>query len=146
MRTRSQQLGDAFVQLADNALASGDLPILRTVKPHVVVTIDIEDFADPATGPGAAETGFGATISAARARWLACDGQVTRIVMGPDGMPLEHGRTLRLFPPHLRRAAEVRDGGCVFAGCAVPTWWCDVHHLLARIDGGETNLANLASR
>jgi Domain of unknown function (DUF222) len=108
------------------------------------VKIGIEDLVDPATGRGAAEMGFGATISAARARWLACDGQVTRIVMGPDGIPLDHGRTLRLFPPHVRRAAEVRDGGCVFAGCGAPTWWCDVHHLLAWIDGGETNLDNAA--
>src|SRR3954452_6101510 len=31
-RTRGQQLGDALVQLAENALAAGGLPILRTVK------------------------------------------------------------------------------------------------------------------
>ncbi|MGY1841880.1 MULTISPECIES: DUF222 domain-containing protein, partial [unclassified Modestobacter] len=83
-RTRSQQQGDAFVQVCDNALASGDLPTLRTVKPHVVVGIDLEDLVDPATGAGAAELGFGATISAARARYLACDGSISRIVMGPD--------------------------------------------------------------
>src|SRR3954453_5165012 len=72
-RTRGQQQADALVQLADNALARGDLPFLRTVKPHVIVTIGIEDLVVPSTGPGAAETGFGATLSAARARWLACD-------------------------------------------------------------------------
>jgi hypothetical protein len=33
-RTRAQQQADALVQLADNALASGKLPVLRTVKPH----------------------------------------------------------------------------------------------------------------
>jgi hypothetical protein len=88
--------------------------------------------------------GFGATISAARARWLACDGAVTRIVMGPDGVPLDHGRRpLRRDPP---RAKRVVGGAGVLssAGCAAPTWWCDVHHLLAWIDGGETNLANAA--
>jgi hypothetical protein len=143
-RTRSQRQADALVQLCDNALAAGGLPILRGHKPQVIVTIDVEDLVDPGVGRGAAEMGFGATISAARARWLACDGQVTRIVMGPDGVPLEHGRTVRLFPPHVRRAAEVRDGGCVFAGCSAPSWWCDVHHLLAWIDGGETNLDNAA--
>jgi hypothetical protein len=84
------------------------------------------------------------TISAARARWLACDGAVTRIVMGPDGMPLDYGRTVRLVPPHVRRAAEVRDGGCVFTGCGAPTWWCDVHHLLEWINGGDTSLENSA--
>jgi hypothetical protein len=88
-RTRSQQLADALVQLCDNALAAGNLPVLRGHKPQVIVKIDAEDLTDPAIGPGAGAMGFGATISAARARWLACDGQVTRVVMGPDGMPLD---------------------------------------------------------
>jgi Domain of unknown function (DUF222) len=74
-RTRAQQQADAFVQLCDNALASGQLPILRGHKPQVIVKIDAEDLTDPATGPDAAEMGFGAVISAARARWLACDGR-----------------------------------------------------------------------
>jgi hypothetical protein len=87
------------------------LPVLRGHKPQIIVTINAEDLFGPDTNAGAGEMGFGATISAARARWLACDGAVTRIVMGPDGMPLDHGRTLRLVPPHVRRAAEVRDGG-----------------------------------
>jgi hypothetical protein len=143
-RTRAQQSGDALVQLADNALASGNLPVLRTVKPHVVVTINIDDFADPATGPGAATTGFGARISAARARWLACDGTITRIVLGPDGQPLDVGRTKRIFPPHIRRAAENRDLHCVFTGCSAPTHWCDLHHLVHWVDGGETSLDNSA--
>jgi hypothetical protein len=99
LRTRAQQLGDALVQLADNALAAGNLPFLRTVKPHVFVTIDIDDFVDPATGPGAAQTGFGARISAGRARWLACDGNITRVIIGPEGQPLDMGRDKRLYPP-----------------------------------------------
>ena len=143
-RTRHQQQADALVQLCDNALASGSLPILRGHKPQVIVKIGVEDLTDPATGRGAGAMGFGAAISAARARWLACDGQVTRIVMGPDGMPLDYGRSMRLVPPHVRRAAEVRDGGCVFAGCGAPTWWCDVHHLVEWINGGETSLENSA--
>ena len=143
-RTRGQRLGDAFVQWADNTLAAGQLPILRTVKPHVVVMIDVDDLADPHTGPGAATTGFGARISAGRARWLACDGNVTRIVIGPESQPLEMGRTHRVVPPHLRRAVENRDRHCVFAGCHAPSYWCDVHHVLHWIDGGETDLDNSA--
>jgi hypothetical protein len=144
MRTRAQQLADSLVQLADNALAAGNLPILRTVKPHVIVTIPLADLVDPASGPGAAETGFGATISAARARWLACDGNVSRVVMGPEGQPLDHGRTKRVVPPHLRRAVETRDRQCVFAGCDALSHWCDVHHLLHWIHGGDTSLENSA--
>jgi hypothetical protein len=45
-------------------------------------------------------------------------------------------------PPHLRRAVELRDRTCVFAGCDAPPWWCEVHHLLAWALGGETSLAN----
>lgn len=145
LRTRGQQQADALVQLSDNQLATGHLPVLRTVKPHLVVTVDIEDLVDPATGHDTATTGFGSTISAARARWVACDAEVTRIVMGPDGIPLDIGRTRRVVPPHIRRAVEQRDGHCVFAGCDAPTHWCDVHHLLEWVlDQGPTSLDNSA--
>jgi hypothetical protein len=146
LRTRAQQLGDALVQLADNALASGGLPVLRTMKPQLVVTIGVEDLIDPGTVPGAAETGFGAILSAARARWAACDGTITRLVLDADGQPMDVGRTKRLVPPHLRRAVEQRDRHCVFAGCEAPTHWCDVHHLLEWINGGETSLENSSNR
>ncbi|GAB3307365.1 HNH endonuclease signature motif containing protein [Geodermatophilus aquaeductus] len=140
-RTRAQRQADALVQLCDNALAAGSLPIIRGIKPQVIAKISLEDLA---TGSGTAEMGFGAVISAARARWLACDGAVSRVVFGPDGAPLDLGREHRLADRHLRRAAELRDGGCVFTGCSAPTHWCDVHHLVHWIDGGETSLDNSA--
>jgi hypothetical protein len=143
-RTRAQRLGDAVVQLADNALTTGSVPVLRSVKPHVAVRIDLDDLADPATGAGTATTGFGTTISAARARWLAGDGRISRVVFGPDGVPLDVGREQRLVSGHLRRAVELRDGGCVFTGCSAPSHWADVHHLVHWIDGGDTSLDNSA--
>jgi Domain of unknown function (DUF222) len=144
-RSRAQQMGDALVQGVDNALASGDLPILRSVKPHVVAMINVDDLVDPATGPGAATTGFGAVISAARARWLACDSTISRVVMGPDGHVLDYGRSKRIVPPALRRAVEVQERHCVFAGCEAPTHWCDVHHVLEWLrDEGETSIENSA--
>ena len=143
-RTRAQQLADSLVQLTDNALASGVLPINRTVKPHVVITVDGDDLADPEPHMGAAVTGFGDLLSAAKARGLACDAQITRLVIDPDGLPLDVGRTQRVVPPHLRRAVEHRDKNCVFAGCLAPHYWCDVHHLLEWILGGETSLENSA--
>ncbi|WP_246078947.1 DUF222 domain-containing protein, partial [Modestobacter excelsi] len=119
-RSRAQQQADALVQLCDNALAAGNLPLLRTVKPRVIVTVDIEDLLDGGTGPGAAETGFGAVISAAAARWIACDAEITRMVLDPDGLPLDVGREKRVVPAHLRRAVEQRDRHCVFTGCDAP--------------------------
>jgi hypothetical protein len=142
-RARAQQNADALVQLCDNQLAAGSLPTLRTQKPHVIVTIDAEDLTGTSTtGTGAGRTGFGAAISAARARWPACDGIISRIVLGPDGLPLDVGRTQRVVPAHIRRAVEQRDGHCVFAGCDAPTHWCDVHHLVEWINGGATSLDN----
>src|SRR4051794_7695189 len=141
-RSQSQRQADALVQWADNTLATGSAPLLRTVKPHVAVTVDLEDLLDPSAGPAAAEMGFGATISAARARWVACDADITRIVLDPDGVPLDLGRTQRLVTPALRRAVEARDGHCVFAGCDAPHHWCEVHHVLEWIVGGETSLDN----
>jgi SAM-dependent methyltransferase len=143
-RSRAQRLGDALVQLADIQLGCGGLPLLRTVKPHVAMTIELADALDPARGPAAAELGFGGLLSAERARWVACDAEVTRIVLDPDGLPLDVGRTQRLVPPHLRKAVEHRDTHCVFAGCDAPTHWCEVHHLLAWLLGGATSLDNSA--
>ncbi|MGY1735964.1 DUF222 domain-containing protein [Geodermatophilus sp. SYSU D00684] len=140
-RTRAQRLGDALVQVADNALAPGGVPVLRGVKPQVVVKVDAEDLV---AGAGSAELGSGTLVSAARARWPACDGAIARVVMGPDGVPLDVGRDHRLATRGIRRAAEVRDGGCVFAGCDAPTWWCDAHHLVHWLDGGETSLEKSA--
>ncbi|MGY1777176.1 DUF222 domain-containing protein [Geodermatophilus sp. SYSU D00804] len=143
-RTRAQRLGDALVQVADNVLTSGSLPQLRGHRPQVAVVVDLADLVDPHGRPNAGRMGFGATISAARARWLACDGAVSRVVFGPDGAPLHLGRERRLMSRHIRKAAELRDGGCAFTGCGAPTWWCDVHHLVHWIDGGDTSLENSA--
>jgi Domain of unknown function (DUF222) len=143
-RTRGQQLADAMVQLADNQLAAGQLPVLRTVKPTALVTIPRADLRDPGVGPAAATTGFGGLISAATARALACDGSITPVQIDEHGMPLNLGRSHRVVPPHLRKAVELRDRACVFAGCAAPKYWCDVHHLRHWIFGGETSLENSA--
>ena len=72
---------------------------------------------------------------------LVSDGQYDEL-MG-ELKALEAGHPA-LVTPGLRRAVERRDKGCVFAGCGAPTWWCEVHHLLEWLFGGETTLANSA--
>ena len=141
-RTLGRQQADAWVQWADNTLAAGTAPLLRGAKPQVAVTVDLTDLLDPATGQAAATTGFGAVLSAARARWIACDADLTRIVLGPNGEPLDLGRAHRLVTPALRKAVIARDRTCVFAGCDAPHWWAEVHHLIHWSQGGETSLAN----
>ena len=49
-----------------------------------------------------------------------------------------------MVTPAQRSALTVRDRGCVFPACDRPLAWCDAHHLVSWLDGGLTNLANLA--
>ena len=143
-RTLVQRQADALVQLADIHLGCSTLPLLRGVKPHVAVRVDLDDLIDPATGKGAAQGGFGAVLSAARARQAACDAEIRRYLLTPDAELLNLGRTHRLVTPALRTAVELRDEHCVFAGCDAPTHWCEVHHVIHWLFGGTTNLENSA--
>jgi hypothetical protein len=63
---------------------------------------------------------------------------------GAPSQPLDLGRTSRVVQPAQRAALVVRDGGCVFPGCDRPPAWCEAHHLVHWLDGGPTDLPNLA--
>ncbi len=142
-RTRAQRCADALVQICANALATGAAPMLRTVPAQVLVMVDEKDLVDSGNGPGAGRSGTGARISATRARRIACDSQVSRIVFGPDSVPKDLGRKQRVVSPAQRRALDARDGSCVFAGCEAPNWWCEAHHVLEWMFDGPTDLDNL---
>ena len=76
---------------------------------------------------------------------LLCDCTVSRVVTGPDGLPLDVGRSRRTIPPQLRRALRVRDHGCRYPGCTRPHGWTHAHHVIHWKDGGTTDLVNLVS-
>ena len=82
-------------------------------------------------------------ISAASARRIACDCELTAILLDDDGVPLNLGRSQRLVSPQQRRALIARDHGCAFPGCGRPPAWTQAHHIRHWIDGGPTDLANL---
>ena len=63
---------------------------------------------------------------------------------GAPSQPLDLGRATRVVSPAQRSALAVRDRGCVFPGCDRPLAWCDAHHLWHWVDGGPTDLWNLA--
>jgi hypothetical protein len=76
---------------------------------------------------------------------LLCDALLTRVLMKPPSEPLDVGRATRTIHAGLRRAVQVRDGGCRFPGCDRPFSWCDVHHIRHWAQGGLTALGNLAA-
>jgi hypothetical protein len=66
------------------------------------------------------------------------------ILGGAPSQPLDVGRAGRVVTPAQPSALAVRDGGCVFPACARPLAWCEGHHLVSWLDGGPTDLDNLA--
>jgi hypothetical protein len=82
-------------------------------------------------------------VGRAIAERLACDAKVARIVMADTSKVLDLGRSTRVVSPALRRAVLIRDKHCQRKGCRVPAKWCDVHHIIHWLHGGETNLDNL---
>ncbi|GAA0579839.1 hypothetical protein GCM10010172_76000 [Paractinoplanes ferrugineus] len=91
-------------------------------------------------GPGRLDDG--SPISAAEARQLACDAQIIPAVLGTAGQVLDLGRARRLLVGPIRRALNLRDGGCSFPGCDRPPGWANAHHIVPWADGGETALSN----
>jgi hypothetical protein len=49
------------------------------------------------------------------------------------------------IPRAVRRAVHARDQGCRFPSCRAPAAWCDLHHVIARHDGGPTTIDNLVA-
>jgi hypothetical protein len=92
---------------------------------------------DVATRDLMGEEGLGAQLRTAMAL-------LPPVLGGAPSQPLDVGRASRVVQPAQRSALAVRDGGCVFPGCHRPLAWCEAHHLLHWLDGGPTDLANLA--
>jgi hypothetical protein len=74
---------------------------------------------------------------------LLCDSTISRIITGPDSLPINVGRAHRTPPPALRRAIVARDQGCRFPGCNRLPGWCDAHHVIPWKPDGRTDRDNL---
>lgn len=143
-RGHAERQADALVALAKGALDGGTLPDVRGERPHVRVTIDWMALCAERGAPGVAggRLAWAGPITPETARRLSCDAGVARIITGPDGLPLDVGRAQRTASAAIRRAVEIRDGHCVFAGCDALPEWCDVHHVVHWAHGGPTSCDN----
>jgi Domain of unknown function (DUF222) len=140
-RTPAQRRLDGLVTVCEIALRCGELPETGGVKPHVTVIIDLATLLG-LPGSAGARLGYGATVSGAAARQLACDGEISRIITGPRGQILDSGRSTRSFTAAQRRAIIARDRHCRWSGCDRPAGWCDAHHRNPWTTGGSTSVEN----
>jgi Domain of unknown function (DUF222) len=131
-------------------IAAAQAPAAGGAKPTVTVTIDWDTLRGQAAGlfdQHGAWTGgrlrSGTPIAPQTARRLACDCGLVPMVLGAASEPLDVGRKQRLVTPAIRRALEVRDGGCRFPGCDRPVSWCDAHHVKHWVHDGPTSLRNM---
>ena len=147
-RTHGQRMVDGLVDVCRFSLDHGrSVPSSGGTKPHVTVTVGLDQLTacgDVVTGPNAPLPEIdGTSVPVETIRRLACDAGVVRIVVGPEGEPLDVGRSQRTVTPAIRRALDLRDRGCRWDGCDRPASWCDAHHVRHWARGGATSLDNM---
>ena len=130
-RLLPQRYADALVELA-----CGGRPA------NLQVTATIETLKGLAGAQGG-EMEFSLPLASASVQRLACDCSVTRVLLSQESLTIDVGRAKRILGSGLRKALRLRDQYCRWPGCERPASWCDGHHLVHWIHGGETNLDNL---
>ncbi|MFC4836780.1 DUF222 domain-containing protein, partial [Actinomycetospora chibensis] len=89
----------------------------RPGRALVTITMDLR-WLQLATGHGVLDTGT--PVDPATVRRWACDAEVVPVVLGSKSEPLDVGRMQRTVTDAIRRALNIRDGGCAFPGCDRP--------------------------
>jgi len=122
-RSADQRRADALVDVFARALADPSLPEQHGKRPAIQVTVPLS------TLPG-------------------CDNQPAHLDgYGPitAGQLLDYGRTTYRPPTNLTDHVIARDKTCTFPGCRRAARLCDLDHVEAWTEGGETNSDNVAA-
>lgn len=138
-RSIPQMQADALAALARHTLGCSQTTT-PLAKATVVVRVDLDALV---SGLGHARIdGLDQPISAATARRMAADAELVPAVLGSgESLPLDLGRTARLFTKAQRLALGERDGGC--ASCGQNIGYVEAHHIdWWERDAGPTDLAN----
>ncbi|MFY0408275.1 DUF222 domain-containing protein, partial [Solicola sp. PLA-1-18] len=135
--TYSQRQGRGFTSLVEHLPTDG-LPDAGGSGLVVTVNIDLDTLVE---GVGVGTTSTGQRMSAGEVRRAACHAGVIPQVLGGASLPLDLGRTQRLFNRAQRLALAHRDGGCAFPECDRPPSWTEAHHAREPWShGGSTDL------
>ncbi len=105
----------------------------------VVVALDHDTLVDALK---VAHLDTGAELSAGEARRLACGSRILPAVLGGASLPLDLGRSARLFSEAQRTALGLKHDSCAATGCERPFAWCELHHWQPWSHGGRSDLAD----
>ena len=84
----------------------------------------------------------GGSLSAGEVRRLACTASLIPAVLDGKSVPVDLGRSSRLFTEAQRVALGLVHKTCAADGCDRPFAWCELHHLSEWALGGPADLAN----
>ena len=168
-----EQNAHVLAEIADELLNGGHAGVIGGERPHVEISISLTDLVDQTghgelTLIGTSNPNRFAPLPISHTREITCDAHIRRVILTQPPPPdpeqqhehrerlirwllrtpseiIDYGREERIVPPGLRRVLARRDGGCIYPGCTRPPAHTHAHHVQHWADGGQTNLANLAS-
>jgi hypothetical protein len=137
-RAASQRRADALVDIAQFFLDHHHRPPKRRHRPHVNLTVGLDDLRDGKPGV----TIDGHTIAHPDAAAWICDSTLRRVLLAGSEL-LDYGLAERSAPAPLFAAVAERDRTCRWPGCDRKPKHCDAHHIHAWWHNGPTRLDNL---
>ncbi len=146
VRDAPARRADALAALAQHALGcTGALPEHAGSRAQVHVVVRAETLLDTTPGsPLATFAGSHGVLTRQQLLRLACDADVSRVVLDAGGAVLDLGRQTRTVTPAQYRALVARDRGCVVRGCRRRHSECQAHHVQHWALGGPSDLGNYA--
>ncbi len=143
-RTPEQRTADAIAAAFQAALDAGTTSTKHGVRPHVVITVDMETVTGQPGAPTVAEGAWTGPMVWKAARRILDDSAVSFLAIGQD-LPMAVTSEVRTVPIGLHRGLVKRDGKCIRVGCDMPAAWCQVMHLAdAYRGGGKLSRTNAA--
>ncbi|MFJ2352171.1 DUF222 domain-containing protein [Glutamicibacter sp. NPDC087673] len=87
-----------------------------------------------------AVTSSGILLSPGETRTALCNAGILPVVLNGKSLPLDLGRTQRLFTKAQVRALRAAYRGCSYPGCSMPAQRCEADHLDPWEKGGRTDI------
>lgn len=98
--------------------------------PEVSVLIDWRTLSGIAADRGVVcETDSGVPLPVSTVRRMCCEAEVFPLVLGADGVVLDHGRGIRTANRDQRRTLAAMHASCAFPTCDVAFDACRIHHV-----------------